>query len=565
MHPSRTVTRRHLLKTSAVAALGLVAAACGTAPTAPTAVPTKSGDTAKPTGGATAPATPAVATAGAAPTSATGGKKVKLSISHIGGGSLDGSEQSDRMKQLRANFPDIEIENRWMSYAAYVDKISLITSTGDLADLQFCNAFNDVPLMMENNLLMETGPLLEQYGKNILAATPKGAWDSTIYDGKQYAATHNIYDLNIWNLVYRKDWLDKLGMKVPQTLDEYTEVLKAFTFKDPKGTGRQDTYGRALFNSIKFDDDIFHAFDVATGHHAIGFWRERSGKLELDWAQPGMKEAWGWLRARWAEKVFNPDSVTQQITYKGQVWQAGTIGSQYGSWTGMDTDLLQIRKTDPKAELVAGPALKGPNGPGGFTGEGFPWVYVIPKKSQVAEHAVRILDWFFQPRQAARFTCDGELNYTLKGLNDKGWCQEYTPQEKAAMGAEWNDRVNRAQDIVAYGGLWLPLGGNALRPWLLDTMPADMKAHFEGVVKARYSPAALEGMDFAAKYVKTSQKKRPTKSEKQYWPGLQTRFLEVMTQVVAGTLALDQGWNDWLNYFQKNGGPVLTQEVNELK
>src|SRR5207249_10532215 len=116
---------------------------------------------------------------------------VKLSISHIGGGSLDGSEQSDRMKQLRANFPDLEIENRWMSYAAYVDKISLITSTGDLADLQSCNAFNDVPLMMENNLLMETGPLLEQYGKNILAATPKEAWDSTTYDGKQYAATHN--------------------------------------------------------------------------------------------------------------------------------------------------------------------------------------------------------------------------------------------------------------------------------------------------------------------------------------------------------------------------------------
>jgi len=92
-----------------------------------------------------------------------------------------------------------------------------------------------------------------------------------------------------------------------------------------------------------------------------------------------------------------------------------------------------------------------------------------------------------------------------------------------------------------------------------------MKAYFEGVLKGRYSPEALAGADFAAKYVKTSQKKRPTKSEKQYWPNLQTRFLEVMTQVVAGTLPLDQGWNDWLNYFQKNGGPVLTQEVNDLK
>jgi ABC-type glycerol-3-phosphate transport system substrate-binding protein len=494
---------------------------------------------------------------------AKSGQKIKLSISHIGGGSLEGSEKSDRMKQLRANFPDIEIENRWMSYAAYVDKISLITATGDLADLQFANAFNDVPLMMENNLLLETGPLLDQHGKAVLAATPKEAWDSTLYDGKQYAVAHNIYDLNIWGLQYRKDWLEKAGLKIPETLDQYTEVLKAMA-KDPGGTGKP-TFGRALFNSIKFDDDIFHAFDVAVGHHANGFWRDRGGKLELDWVNPGMKEAWGWLRARWAEKVFDPDSVTQQITYKGQVWNAGTIGTQYSAWTAIDNGQLEIRKTDPKAEIVAGPALKGPSGASGYTGEGFPWVYVIPKKTGAAEAAVRVIDWTFQPKQAARFTCDGELDYTLKGLNEKGYCVEYTTAEKIAMGAEWNDRVNRAQDIVAYGGWWLPLGGNAIRPWLLDTMPADMKAHFEGVLKNRYSPAALQGMDFAMKSVKTTKKKRPTRSEKQYWPAMQTRFLEIMTQVVAGTLPLEQGWADWQAFFQKSGGPVLTQEVNDLK
>src|SRR4029077_9051787 len=102
--------------------------------------------------------------------------RVKLSISHIGGGSQDGSEKSDRMKQLRANFPNLDIENRWMSYSAYVDKISLITSTGDLADLQFANAFNDVPLMMDSNLLLETGPLLDKVGTHIKAATPAEAW-----------------------------------------------------------------------------------------------------------------------------------------------------------------------------------------------------------------------------------------------------------------------------------------------------------------------------------------------------------------------------------------------------
>ena len=91
-----------------------------------------------------------------------------------------------------------------------------------------------------------------------------------------------------------------------------------------------------------------------------------------------------------------------------------------------------------------------------------------------------------------------------------------------------------------------------------------MKAHFDAVIKGRYSPMALQAADYAAKYVQTSKKKRPTKSEQQYWPNLQSRFLELMTQAVAGTNGLDQSWSDWLAYFEKNGGPTLTQEVNEL-
>ncbi|HET6221695.1 MAG TPA: hypothetical protein VFE11_05985, partial [Dongiaceae bacterium] len=136
-------------------------AAKPTEPAKPAEAPKAAAEPTKPAAAAPAPTKPAAA-APAAP-----GKKQKISISHIGGGSLEGSEKSDRMKQLRANFPDLDIENRWISYAAYVDKISVMTATGDLADLQFCNAFNDVPLMMDNNLLLETGPLLEKGGRNI--------------------------------------------------------------------------------------------------------------------------------------------------------------------------------------------------------------------------------------------------------------------------------------------------------------------------------------------------------------------------------------------------------------
>jgi putative aldouronate transport system substrate-binding protein len=41
----------------------------------------------------------------------------------------------------------------------------------------------------------------------------------------------------------RKDWLDKLGLPIPKTYEDMIETMKAFTFKDPDGNGKQDTYG----------------------------------------------------------------------------------------------------------------------------------------------------------------------------------------------------------------------------------------------------------------------------------------------------------------------------------
>ncbi|GAA3405914.1 extracellular solute-binding protein [Paenibacillus hodogayensis] len=52
------------------------------------------------------------------------------------------------------------------------------------------------------------------------------------------------YDKSSYRSYYiRKDWLDKLGLDVPDSYERYYNVLRAFTFNDPDGNGRADTYG----------------------------------------------------------------------------------------------------------------------------------------------------------------------------------------------------------------------------------------------------------------------------------------------------------------------------------
>lgn len=537
MDSQNRLTRRQALKLFGMGAVGATLAAC-----APAGVPGQ----------------PAAESGGAAPA----GEQIVISISHIGGGSLEASEQSQRMMLMRENFPDIEFENLWVSYAGYLDKIPLAIASNDLADLQFCNAFNDVPLMMENELLMEMDDLLAQYAPDILAVTPAQAWDSTIYDGRQYAVAHNIYNLNIWGTYYRQDWLDKVGLAVPTTIDEYAEVVLAYTKDDPDGNGAGDTYGRLLYNTIRFDDDLFHPFGVAVGHHMNGFWRMRGDALALDWVQPEMKDALAWMRGLWAEGVFHPDSITIPLGRGGDAFNGGIVGNMYSAWTGLDFTQAKVREVQPEAVIVAGPAVTGPGG-NGFTGEGWPWVYVMPKTAQYQAKAVEVLNWFYTPEVAAQILCDGVLGVTNKGLNEKGWCVEYTPAEKEEMGAEWAEKQNSVEDIAIYGGLWLPylfLGQTA--PF--DTFPDDMRQHFDDMLAAKYSPAALEAEAISQEFIRITEKKRPVTADKESWPGLQTRFAEFISQAVAGTVDLDSGWDDWLAYFEANGGPTITEQVNQI-
>jgi len=47
-------------------------------------------------------------------------------------------------------------------------------------------------------------------------------------------------------IYYRKDWLEAVGItKVPETLDEAYDMWRAFTYDDPDGNGRKDTFGLA--------------------------------------------------------------------------------------------------------------------------------------------------------------------------------------------------------------------------------------------------------------------------------------------------------------------------------
>ena len=186
-----------------------------------------------------------------------------------------------------------------------------------------------------------------------------------------------------------------------------------------------------------------------------------------------------------------------------------------------------------------------------------------PLPPNILKTECRVIDWFFTPDIASQIICEGVLGATNKGLNENGWCVEYTPAEKKAMGDEWSQKQNEVQDISVFWGLWLTIGTlGGVQPF--PTFPPDMKKHFEDMLAAKYSEEALAAQVISQEYLRLTEKPRPVQADKEFWPGLQTRFGEFISQAVAGTIDIDQGWSEWLDFFEKNGGPLLTEQVNEI-
>jgi putative aldouronate transport system substrate-binding protein len=76
-----------------------------------------------------------------------------------------------------------------------------------------------------------------------------------------------------WSFMIRKDWLDKLGLSIPTTPEEFIAVGQAFTTRDPDGNGRNDTYG---FTSAGAGESLGEIANVGIFFGPTGYYVENN-------------------------------------------------------------------------------------------------------------------------------------------------------------------------------------------------------------------------------------------------------------------------------------------------
>ncbi|SDC93058.1 putative aldouronate transport system substrate-binding protein [Paenibacillus sp. UNCCL117] len=302
-------------------------------------------------------------------------KPVKLEVIETGSG-LPAPDQ-DQIKQELDKALGIEMNlTVYASGDDYKNQLNVRMASGNFPDM-FAVDRAQLKQYAEQGLLLDLTPYKDKLKTTIdfigEDSIKKGSLNNKFY---AVAKAPNIPYNTFW---VRKDWLDKVGMKPPTTIDELLEVSKAFAEKDPDGNGKKDTFG-ITGGKLGAFNPIFGSFGVGSPNNFY----EKDGKVVNAFYDPAFKDALAFIK-----KIIDTGSVdpellsnnsTPQYQQKGIKGQAGIMWIDWPNVT-KDEFAAQIKAVNPNAEWIQLPALQGPGGQfeasydiGGNSG-----LYAIPK------------------------------------------------------------------------------------------------------------------------------------------------------------------------------------------
>lgn len=189
----------------------------------------------------------------------------------------------------------------------YETKLRLaLTSSDDLPDVFPVYSAQLAADMIESGMVKDITDditnLMPDRLKEIYDQYPN-TYSTVTKDGKIYGMAVSPHLTEGEVMIIRQDWLDNLGLEAPTTIDEFEEVIRAFTEDDPDGNGEKDTYGFTYEGDTIYNNgwcaDPVTIFSVYTGKNLPGQWQEdEDGKLVYGSLDEGNKKALERL-ARW--------------------------------------------------------------------------------------------------------------------------------------------------------------------------------------------------------------------------------------------------------------------------
>ncbi len=245
-------------------------------------------------------------------------------------------------------------------------KIMAAAAADQLPDLINLISRESFLQLVERGLVGEVGDLYQYMPERQKIMFNDTAMKYTTINGKNYGfAVPGGIGRNE-GLLIRKDWLDNLGLKVPTTLDELYDVMYAFTFKDPDGNGKNDTYGYGCFVE-QYNYEIYpgRRLEPIMGAFGVeGTWDLKADSFGLQIHKPEFYDFMLFMKKMIDTGVIDPNWMAYKKDDFRAAWKQGKFGifREQNSAYASQNNFTPFDKNFPNASFIVLDPPVGPNG-----------------------------------------------------------------------------------------------------------------------------------------------------------------------------------------------------------
>ena len=299
----------------------------------------------------------------------------------------------------------------------YDTNVSMVISMGSLPDIMVVSSQDEVEQLVEAGLIED---LTESYNNCISDRIRKmyesygdSLKDMVTYDGKIMALPEtNITDGP--NLVWlRKDWMDKLGLSEPHTIDDVVNIVKHFISEDPgnngeDASGKPNTVGLAVDTDVTGEcgyssefllDIIFACF----GAYPKQWIMNDDGEIVYGSVTNEAKEALSYISSLYNQGVIDNDFLLRTSTNICELIENGLCGSFFGPWWAPNNPLANAVSRNPDADWQPYLIATDSDGTTSYHSQNPCYKYVVVRKGyEHPEIAAKMISVMFDK---VRFDC----------------------------------------------------------------------------------------------------------------------------------------------------------------
>ncbi len=262
---------------------------------------------------------------------------------------------------------NVEIKHAWVAQGdAYAQKVALSIASNDIPDVMFINQLSTLNSLVESDIIEDLTGVYEQYGSPLLkeyyasaGTNAQGvlkALETPTFKGSLMA----LPDLNtqanaITQLWIRQDWMDKLQLQAPKSIDDIVLIAKAFIERDPDGNNKNDTVGLTGSADL-LGVNMHHVFNsIFTAYHAYPrqWLKDSAGNTVYGSILPEVKTALAKLNEMYSAGVIDKEFATRKQDDTNALIASGKAGMMFGPWWSPWWPLTDTVKNDSKAEWSA--------------------------------------------------------------------------------------------------------------------------------------------------------------------------------------------------------------------